>query len=85
MLSPRDTQTKMCEQQLSMAEETDKLFTYDRDASNDLYDLVKNFPGIRGVVTASPGFKRPRGAGPWPFYRHLAWCLDERRGQAFLN
>lgn len=88
MLSPRDTQVKMCEQQLSMAEETDKpVYLHDRDASNDLYDLVKNFPGIRGVVHCFTGDSTALEA-----YLDLglsigitAWCLDERRGQALAE
>lgn len=88
MLSPRDTQVKMCEQQLSMAEETDKpVYLHDRDASNDLYALVKNFPGIRGVVHCFTGDSTALEA-----YLDLglsigitAWCLDERRGQALAE
>lgn len=88
MLSPRDTQVKMCEQQLSMAEETDKpVYLHDRDASNDLYALAKNFPGIRGVVHCFTGNQVALEA-----YLDLglsigitAWCLDERRGQALAE
>ena len=88
MLSPRDTQLKMCEQQLAMAEEADKpVYLHDRDASDDLYDLVKNFPGIRGVVHCFTGDQVALEA-----YLNLglyigitAWCLDERRGQALAD
>ena len=88
MLSPPDTQLKMCEQQLAMAEEADKpVYLHDRDASDDLYDLVKNFPGIRGVVHCFTGNQVALEA-----YLNLgldigitAWCLDERRGQALAD
>ena len=88
MLSPRDTQVKMCEQQLSMAEEADKpVYLHDRDASKDLYDLVKQFSGIRGVVHCFTGDQAALEA-----YLDLglsigitAWCLDERRGQALAD
>ena len=88
MLSPRDTQVEMCEQQLAMAEEADKpVYLHDRDASNDLYALVKNFPGIRGVVHCFTGDQAALEA-----YLDLglsigitAWCLDERRGQALAE
>lgn len=88
MLSPRDTQLKMCEQQLAMAEEADKpVYLHDRDASDDLYGLVKNFPGIRGVVHCFTGNQVALEA-----YLNLgldigitAWCLDERRGQALAD
>jgi TatD DNase family protein len=88
MLSPRDTQVKMCEQQLAMAEEADKpVYLHDRDASNDLYALVKNFPGIRGVVHCFTGDQAALEA-----YLDLglsigitAWCLDERRGQTLAE
>lgn len=88
MLSPRDTQLKVCEQQLAMAVESDKpAYLHDRDASHDLYDLVKDFPGIRGVVHCFTGDQAALEA-----YLDLglyigitAWCLDERRGQALAE
>lgn len=88
MLSPRDTQVKMCEQQLAMAQEADKpVYLHDRDASDDLYALVKHFPGIRGVVHCFTGDQAALEA-----YLDLglsigitAWCLDERRGQTLAE
>ena len=88
MLSPRDTQVKMCEQQLSMAIEAEKpAYLHDRDASHDLYAVLKNFPRIRGIVHCFTGDQAALEA-----YLDLglyigvtAWCLDERRGQALAE
>ena len=88
MLSPRETQLRLCEQQLAMAIEAEKpAYLHDRDASHDLYAVLKNFPGIRGIVHCFTGDQAALEA-----YLDLglyigitAWCLDERRGQTLAD
>ena len=71
-----------------MAIEAEKpAYLHDRDASHDLYAVLKNFPGIRGIVHCFTGDQAALEA-----YLDLglyigitAWCLDERRGQTLAD
>lgn len=88
MLSPAKIQQSVCAAHMQAALALDKpIYLHDRQASDDLYDLMRAHDGLHGVVHCFTGDRNAlrRYLDHGLFIGLTGWCLDERRGQALAE
>lgn len=82
--SPRPEQERAFSEQLTLAKETDKpLFLHERDAHERFVGLLREHPGVRGVVHCFTGTARELEVylSMGLYIGITGWICDERRGQ----
>ncbi len=90
MFSPKEDQIKAFEKQLDLALELDKpVFLHEREAADDFYDVLKNFPSLckKAVVHCYTGSRKDAER-----YLNLGckigitgWVCDDRRNADLLD
>jgi len=86
--SPRDVQEQVFEMQLELARQMGKpLFLHERDAHDRFMAVVRNHPGLAGVVHCFTGTaQEARVYVDAGFHLGITgWICDERRGEALRS